>query len=138
MPFPVVGEGYGLGELCPESGGMMSTNVVQLQTQMATFDDFWRLCPKKVGKPIAEAKWRAITSPQGMMTRTLDRDSGLYIDIHLKATPEELIAGMKRYCMEQCPTSTWEEIAQGRARLKDGGKYTCHPSTWLNQGRWML
>ena len=107
------------------------TNIVHLQPATATFEDFWRECPKKVGKPLAEAKWRAITTT-GLVTRTLDRDSGTYVEIELRATPEELIEGMKRYYKSLCYNETgltW--------KLKVDKQYILHPATFLNQGRWL-
>ena len=99
--------------------------------QPASFEDFWKLCPKKIGKPIARFKWDAITSEQGLSTRALDKDSGMYVEIHLKATPEELIKGMKAYRDSQQGGEKW---AWG---LVEDGRFTSHPSTWLNRGRWM-
>lgn len=104
-------------------------SVVQMpRTETATFDDFWRAFPKRVGKPLAKAKWDAITG-DGLKTRTLDKDSGTYVEIELKATADEIVAGAKKYSATQIDRQTY--------RLKDDGKYTCQPATWLNQGRWM-
>lgn len=102
--------------------------VTQLKPQAATFDDFWLAYPRRVGKPLAKAKWDAITG-NGLETRTLDRDSNTYVCITLQATPEEIIEGARRYAKSQRDPDTY--------KLKDNGRYTCHPATWLNQGRWM-
>lgn len=105
------------------------SNVLEMpRAQTATFDDFWMKCPKRVGKPLAKAKWDAITG-DGLITRTLDKDSGTYVTIELRATPEELVEGMRRYRKTQIDPQTFG--------LRDNGKYTCHPATWLNQGRWL-
>lgn len=104
--------------------------VVQIGKQIeheTAFDEFWRLYPRKVGKPLARAKWEAITNG-GMRTRTLDRDSGNYVDIELAATPQVLIAGARRYRDMQVDRTTF--------KLKDNGRFILHPATWLNQGRW--
>jgi hypothetical protein len=93
----------------------------------ATFDEFWRVYPRRVGKPLARAKWEAITNG-GLRTRTLDRDSGQFVDIELSATPEELVAGARRYRDAQVDKTTF--------KLKDNGKFILHPATFLNQGRW--
>ena len=93
------------------------------------FEAFWRICPKKVGKPLAMAKFSQITSSAGYRTRTLDRDSGTYVEIVLQATAQELIDAMRAYGKSQIDLQTYD--------LKDGGRYTLHPATWLNQGRWM-
>lgn len=105
----------------------MSETVVQLRLA-PTFNDFWKAYPKRVGRPLAEAKWNAITG-DGLKTRTLDRDSNTYVEIELKATPEEIIAGAKAYAASQIDRNTY--------RLKDDGKFTLQPATFLNQGRWM-
>ncbi len=102
-------------------------SIAQPATAAASFDEFWRMYPRRVGKPLARAKWEAITNG-GLQTRTLDKDSGQFVEIELQATPEELIAGAKRYRDAQIDRTTF--------KLKDGGRFICHPATWLNQGRW--
>ena len=102
-------------------------NVVQLEPQVG-FEDFWKHYPRRVGKPLARAKWDAITGP-GLKTRTLDKDSNSYVDIELQATPAELVEGAKRYRDSQIDRTTY--------KLRDNGRYVAHPATWLNQGRWM-
>lgn len=101
-------------------------SVVQMP-RVATFEEFWRVYPKRVGKPLAKAKFDAITG-DGLKTRTLDKDSGTYVEIELKATAQEIIEGAKRYAASQVDRQTY--------KLKDDGKFTCQPATWLNQGRW--
>ena len=105
------------------------TNVVRMP-EAASFEQFWQVFPKRVGKAMAKAKWDAITG-DGLVTRTLDKDSGTYIELELKATPEEIIEGAKRYFQSQRLPGI------GNYRLKDDGKFTLHPSTWLNRGGWM-
>jgi hypothetical protein len=104
------------------------TAVTQLRPIVSSFDEFWELCIKKLDKPLAKAKWDAITSDEGMATKMLDRDSGQFVPVHLKATPEELIEGMQRYRRAQVDSNF---------KLKDGGKFICGPAVWLNRGRWM-
>ena len=106
----------------------MTVRLVETQPQTATFEDFWKAYPKKVRKALARAKWDAIVG-EGLKTKTLDRDSGTFVDIELKATPCEIVEGAKRYALTQREPNGW--------KLKDDGKYTAHPATWLNQGRWM-
>lgn len=93
-----------------------------------SFEAFWLAYPKRVGKPLAAAKWEAITNG-GLRTRTLDRDSGGYVEIELRATPQELLEAAKRYYESQLDRNTY--------RIKDGGRFTLNPATWLNAGRWM-
>lgn len=106
----------------------IADNVVPLK-QADKFEEFWSVYPKKAGKALAHAKWDAIVGPTGHRTRTLDRDSGMWVHLTLSATPGEIIEGAKRYRDSQIDRQTY--------KLKEDGKYTCHPATWLNQGRWM-
>lgn len=96
---------------------------IRPQPKEATFDEFWELYWRKIDKALARTKWDRITNG-GLATRTMDRDSGQFIDIRLQAGPEEIIAGLKRYNRKN-----YEE--------KTEMKYICHPATWLNRGRWM-
>lgn len=105
------------------------SNVVVLHPEQDLFDEFWKIYPKKFAKAMAKAKWDLITGPNGLVTRSLDRDSGTYVSLTLKATPEEIIEGAKRYRAAN--------LKSGGYGFKDDGKYICHPATWLNQGRWM-
>ncbi len=105
----------------------MGEVVIMTKPGMALFGEFWGLYPRKVGKPLARAKWDAITNG-GLHTRTLDKDSGTYVEIVLQASPEELLAGAKRYRDAQIDRATY--------KLKDNGRFILHPATWLNQGRW--
>ena len=109
----------------------LASNVVPI-TQPDRFDEFWAACPKKVDKALTRAKFAAITSERGLKTRTLDRDSGMYIEVHLKATADELIKAMRDYAWSQKADGS----AFGSGVLKDGGKFTMQPATWLNRGRW--
>lgn len=105
---------------------LQESNVVQLRPN--SFEEFWKVYPRKVGKPLAKAKWDAITG-QGLKTRTLDKDSGTYVEIELCATPDEILAGAKIFREQQ--------FVPGSYKLKDDGKFIPHPSTWLNRGQWM-
>lgn len=114
----------------------MASNVVPL-TKATTFDDLWNAVPpeRRIDKALCRAKFAAITSEQGLHTKNLDRDSGLFVAVHLKATPEELLKGWIRYIGEHATTETkWGPA--GKMKLKEGGKYVRHLSTWLNRGGW--
>ena len=65
-----------------------------------TFDRFWEIMPRKVGKLAAFAVWQRVI-------KTTD--------------PATIIEGAKRYAAER----EGKEI-----------EYTCHPRTFLSQGRW--
>ncbi len=102
--------------------------IVQLHaTASNRFDEFWQAYPRRIGKPLAKAKWDKITNG-GLKTRTLDKDSGSFVCISLQATADELIEGAKKYHNKNLDMKTF--------KLKDEGKFICHPATWLNQGRW--
>lgn len=94
------------------------------------FEEFWKAYPscKRVGKPVARAKFKAITNG-GLKTKTLDRDSGSFIELELQATPQEIIDGVKRYAARNYEKNSY--------KWKDGGKFILMPATFLNQGRWM-
>lgn len=107
---------------------MQPENVVRLfETPQGDFEAIWRLWPNKAKKPLARAKYEAILKG-GFHTRTLDRDSGLYVDIELNAAPDAILAGAKAYLDSQVDRRTY--------RLRDDGKYIPHLATWLNGGRW--
>jgi hypothetical protein len=107
----------------------MSNVTAMIRPEAGTFDEFWRVYPKKVGKPLAKAKWDAITNG-GLKTRTLDRDSNQYIEIEVQASPQEIIDGAKKYEARN------RKPGLGNYGYLDEGKYLAHPATWLNQGRW--
>lgn len=109
------------------SGPQLSLVREETEAGLEAFNRFWLEYPKKVGKPLARAKFLAIING-GIRTRTLDKDSGQFVDIEVNATAEQLVAGAKRYADAQWDRNT--------CRMRDGGKYVLHPSTWLNQGRW--
>lgn len=98
----------------------MNITVLQ-QKKDSPFDQFWSRCLKKTDKALAKAKWDAITTT-GLSTRMLDKDSGQYVEVTLKATPEQIIEGMKQY---------------GLRNLETEDRYIMGPATWLNRGRWM-
>lgn len=93
-----------------------------------SFEAFWRVYPRKVGKPLARAKWDAITNG-GLATRTMDKDSGTYVPITLVAEPSEILAGAIRYEQRNRKKGT------GEFGYVDDGRYLLHPATFLNQGR---
>lgn len=96
-------------------------------TPVGDFESVWKLWPNKAKKVLAKAKYDAILKG-GFHTRTLDKDSGQYVDIELSATPETILAGVRAYITSQIDKSTY--------RLKDDGRFIPHLATWLNGGRW--
>lgn len=79
----------------------------QTPSPQAQFSEFWGVYPRKTAKGGAEAKFLRLVK------------SG-------KVTGTDLIAGAERYAAE----------VAGRAPAQDGRIPICHPTTWLNQGRW--
>lgn len=96
------------------------------------FDDFWKAYPfpRRQGKAMAKAKFDQITNG-GMTTRTLDRDSGMYVELTLQDSPENVIKGVLAYA------ESHKNTGSGAFGYKDGGKFIMHPSTFLNRGAWM-
>lgn len=91
----------------------------------ARFAELWALWPNKSKKPLARAKYLAIL--KGCKTRTLDKDSGQYMDIEIQATEAEIIDGCKKYLASQVDKNTY--------RLRDDGRFIPMLSTFLNGGR---
>jgi hypothetical protein len=98
----------------------MNVTLFQPKTD-SQFDVFWSGCLKKADKAMAKAKWDLITTT-GLYTRMLDRDSGHYVDVTLRASPDEIIAGYREYAMRNLETED---------------RFIMGPATWLNRGRWM-
>lgn len=90
------------------------------------FEELWKSWPNKAKKPLARAKYEAIL--KGLRTRTMDKDSGSFVEIELLAGEDEILAGARAYLDSQVDRNTF--------KLKDGGKFIPHLATWLNQGRW--
>lgn len=105
---------------------MTVTQLFQSPQTANRFDEVFKLWPNKAKKPLARAKYEAILRGT-YRTKTLDRDSGTYVDIELNATEDRIIEGIKAYLASQVDKNTY--------RLKDGGKYIPHLATFLNGGR---
>jgi hypothetical protein len=96
-------------------------------TEASRFEELWSMWPRKEKKPVARAKYEAITRGK-FTTRTLDKDSGNFIELELSATPEQILAGAKAYISSQIDKRTF--------RFVDDGKFIPYLATWLNGGRW--
>lgn len=94
---------------------------------LGDFDTLWKHWPRKEGKPLAKAKYEAILKG-GFVTKTLDKDSGSYVEIELSATPEEILAGAKAYLETQFDRNTY--------RYRENARFVMHLSTFLNRGGW--
>lgn len=112
------------------------TNVTTLRQPEAkpepgSFEEFWQAFPfpRRQNKALAKAKWEKITG-DGLDTKMLDKSNGSYEPMFLKATPQEILEGVKRYdAKHRHPHERW--------RYKDDGKYVAAPHTWLNRGGWL-
>lgn len=93
----------------------------------AAFSELWKLWPRKEGKVLAKARFLSIV--KGCSTRTLEKDSGSYIQIDLHAAPEAILAAAKAYLASQVDKNTY--------RMKDDGKFIPHLNTWLNKGKFL-
>ena len=91
------------------------------------FEEFWSHYPKRIGKPLAKAKYDAIV--RGIKTKTVDKDAGGFMEIELQATEEELIEGAKKYTRSLLDMNTFKRTVED--------KYLPAPAVWLNQGRWL-
>lgn len=91
------------------------------------FEEVWKHWPRKDGKAVARTKFDAIVRG-GFKSKTLDKSSGLYIDMELSATSEQIVEGAKAYVKSQIDTRTY--------RLRDDGKFIPHLATWLGRAGW--
>jgi hypothetical protein len=105
----------------------MTVTVLFPTPAKSQFEAIWKLWPNKSKKLLAKAKYEAIL--RGCHTRTLDKDSGQFVDLDLASTEDELVAGIKAYLDAQIDRRTY--------RLKDDGKYIPMLSTFLNGGRYL-
>jgi hypothetical protein len=109
----------------------MRENVVRLFAEPAPslFEEVWKMWPNKSKKVLAKAKYDAILRGR-FRTKTLDKDSGQYVDIELAADHERIVAGVAAYLKTQKATGS------GAFGYIDGGKWIPHLATFLNQGRY--
>ena len=105
----------------------MSVTLLRQPEAETKFEELWKLWPRKEKKPLAKAKYEAIIHGR-FKTRTLDKDSGSFVDLELEASEAEILAGAKLYLSSLIDKNTY--------RLRDDGKYVPHLATWLNGGRW--
>jgi hypothetical protein len=109
----------------------MRDNLVRLfpepEATPSRFEEVWKLWPRKDGKAVARAKFDGIVRGQ-FKTRTLDKSSGDFFALELTATADQIVAGAKAYLASQVDKNTY--------RLKDGGKFIPHLSTWLGKAGW--
>ena len=99
----------------------------QPAAQASRFEELWKIWPRREKKPLARAKYETIIQ-RGLRTRTLDKDSGTFVELDLAATEEAILAGAKAYLDSEFDRTTY--------RYKDGGKFIPYLATWLNGGRW--
>ena len=64
--------------------------VIPLKAE-ATFEDFWKACPKKVGRAKTRELFERITAPGGTDTQSYVKDANQYMTLHLEATPDQLV-----------------------------------------------
>ncbi len=105
----------------------MESNIIQL-APTPTFDDWWALFPAEIrkGKKKCRQKWDAITG-DGLDTKSLDKDSGVYVPMFHQATPEAITAGTKAW-IARLPLNADYTI-------KDI-QYEKRAQQFLNQGLW--
>ncbi len=108
---------------------VLDFSPTQKPAPQTRFEELFRLWPRKEKKPLAHAKYDAIL--QGLRTRTLDKDSGQYVELELAATEDEIIQGCKAYL------DTQRKTGSGQYGYKDDAKYIPYLCQFLNQGRWI-
>lgn len=105
------------------------TNVHAIQrapeAQKADFETFWLQYPRKVGKALARAKFNAITNG-GLQTKMRCPDSGMFVDVYLEATPEQLVEAARAFR---------KSLVGPDFKLTVEERFIPHASTWLNKGR---
>lgn len=109
----------------------MSNVYAMQEPDVATFEDWWERQLHKIGKPLCKVKWDAITSPEGYRTKMLDKTTGEYVSIHLKATPDELLEAQIRQNRAFYDRHGYGEKASAEKQ------FLRRPQQWLNQGGWM-
>lgn len=110
----------------------MSDSVVKLvELDPETFEDFWRIQHHKTGRLLAKIKWDAIISKGGLSTKIRDPETGELHEVDLKATPEEIITGYKKYI------SNYMNGRPSYSMSAEERQYLKRPITFLNQGAWM-
>jgi len=105
-------------------------NVVDLNQEQITFDKFWSVwqAERRPDKLVTMQKWDAITSEVGYHTQIRDQATGGLMQVHLKASPEAIYEGARRYIRRQ-PTNSDYSFKEPQ--------YICTPAVWLNRGRWL-
>ena len=88
-------------------GKILSDLPKQSPSAKKQFSEFWQAYPRKTAKAGAEAKFLKLVKAG-------------------KVSGDDLTAGAKRYAAE---------VAK-RGPTQDGRIAICHPTTWLNNGRW--
>ena len=108
----------------------MSVVSITPKPELSAFDLFWKASPKRSDKVLTRRLFDALTSPEGLRTKVLNRDSGQYMEVsYSQVDPEVLVSAMKRYANTQINKDTYDLI--------DGGRWTCTPAVFLNRGRWL-
>ena len=109
----------------------MTAKLLRMPTVApASFDNFWKVYPRPVGKLLAADKFRRITG-DGLRTFIVDHESNYRVEVFLKATPEEILAAARKF------SATLREGGLSYGRLMVELQHIPLPSTWLNQGRWL-
>ena len=104
-------------------------HLSQPEPEPALFDEWWSLQFHKTEKPLCKVKFDAITSPRGYHTRMMDKTTGEYVEIHLQATPEEILEAQKRQ-----NKAFFERHGYANEHEK---QFMRRPKQWLNQGGWL-
>ena len=106
-------------------------NVINLQPNTPTFDDFWEAYPLKVHKADARTLFNQIIKPGGHDTTKAQKDGGVVVGmvpVHLEATPEQLVDGAKQFARSL--------VKVVDDRYVTNLAYCRHAETWLRHEGW--
>lgn len=95
------------------------------------FEEFWKWYPhnpRRRDKAKARALFNKIIQPGGHKTKSANKDSGGYEELHLQATPEQIVEGVKRYRKSLIPEAS--------GQYAPDTTYAPYAYVWLNGGRW--
>lgn len=111
----------------------MSADILPFpETDLAFFDEWWKIQVHKTGKLICMQKWKEITGPDGCETKVLDKSSGKYFDVHIKATGQEIYEAQKRQ-----NSAFFRENGTAGEKMNEAKKFLRRPQQYLNQAGWL-
>ena len=99
--------------------------------RLESFNEFWKWYPhhpQRKSKAKARSLFLQIIQPGGVDTRSKNKDSGQFMDLHLEATSEAIVEATKAYRKALIP--------QRMGEYAPDTTYTPNALVWLNGGDW--